>query len=143
MTWLKRSTYLHFFSAFAELVSAFSQRFLNFFLQLFKKNFFFIFSTFCSSFSTFFLNTQKESLQGLVTFETLLTILTIENLDSWQSLWQSIVTLDSIHNSCDVFPFEASIFTPKWNTWPRYKRWRRGGQHWLRNNLGEVFLTFR
>ena len=36
--------------------------------------------------------------------KTLITILTIENLDFWQSLfiWHLIVTLDSIRNSCDV-----------------------------------------
>ena len=57
-------------------------------------------------FLTFFYTLNEQS-QGLVTFETLVTILTIENLDSWQSLftWQLIVTLDSIRNSCDVFFF--------------------------------------
>ena len=39
-----------------------------------------------------------------MTFETLITTLTIENLNSWQSdiIWQLIVTLDRIRNSCDV-----------------------------------------
>ena len=54
-----------------------------------------------------FLNQSK----WLVTIETLITILTTENLNSchWQlSLtifvtWQSRVTLDSISNSCNVF----------------------------------------
>ena len=32
-------------------------------------------------------NTIKEQFKRLVTFETLITILIIENLDSWQSLW--------------------------------------------------------
>ena len=42
--------------------------------------------------------------QILVTFETLITILTIDNLNSWLKLfiWQLSVTLDSIRNSCDV-----------------------------------------
>ena len=47
----------------------------------------------------------------LVTIETLITILTIENLNSWKSFtWQSRVTLDSIRNSCDVFVFLCEIF---------------------------------
>ena len=48
---------------------------------------------------------MTKTILGLVTFETLMTILTIENLNSWQSLfniWQLIVTLDSIRNSCDI-----------------------------------------
>ena len=47
----------------------------------------------------------------LVTFETLITILTIENLNSWQSFvtWQLRVTLDSIRNSCDVLYAIASL----------------------------------
>ena len=41
---------------------------------------------------------------------TLITILTIENRNSWQSLltWQLIVTLDSIRNSCNVSSMSAS-----------------------------------
>ena len=52
-----------------------------------------------------FENTLKERSKGLVAFETLITIPTIENLDSWQSLFTSQlrVTLDSIRNSCGVF----------------------------------------
>ena len=55
---------------------------------------------------------MTETKLGLVTFETLITILTIENLNPWQSLlsdnqlwhWTAlIVTLDSIRNSCDVY----------------------------------------
>ena len=102
---------------------------------------------------------MKRQSWRLVTFETLITILTIENLTSWQSLlfdnydhfkiiykfynvwklwtiqetcdiwdtdyksdnwepdfmtifvnWQLIVTLDSIHNSCDVFENLSSTY---------------------------------
>ena len=41
----------------------------------------------------------------LVTFETLITIVTIENLAEFMTIsftWQLIVTLDSIRNSCNV-----------------------------------------
>ena len=60
----------------------------------------------------------KRQSWSLVTFETL-TILTIENLNSWQSLftWQLIVTQDSICNSCDVFLKLTVLF---WFSKPTY-----------------------
>ena len=47
---------------------------------------------------------DHKKLCDVVTFETLITIQTIENLNSWHSLLadNKIVTLDSIRNSCDV-----------------------------------------
>ena len=49
--------------------------------------------------------TATKTILGIVTFEILITILTIENLNSGQSLftWHLIVTLASIRNSCDIF----------------------------------------
>ena len=44
---------------------------------------------------------RKDS-PGDLTFETLITILTIENLNLVNHSYQLIVTLDSIRNSCDV-----------------------------------------
>ena len=56
------------------------------------------------------LTIEKTILETLtfetLTFEILITILTIENLNSWQSLLPGHWTLGSFRNSCDVFTKE-------------------------------------